>query len=80
MGHKRRDKRAIADPESNCQTLVTKEGITTIAAAAAGGITVPNKPIATVGNPIPVTPLAKPATKNVNVNDRKKTKDSFITI
>src|SRR5690606_25123594 len=74
----RRNNRAVAGPDTSCQTLVTNDGITRIAAAATGGITVPSNPIATVGKPIPVTPLTIPATRNVNVNERKKIKDSCI--
>lgn len=57
-------------PENNCQTLVTNEGITSKAAAAGNGIKVLSKPIATVGKPIPVIPLTKPAAIKIEIKKR----------
>jgi hypothetical protein len=62
-----RDASAIKlGPENNCQTLVTKEGAIRSVAAPRGGMIAPRTPIATVGSPIPVTPLTMPARKNVS--------------
>src|ERR1700722_19213902 len=52
---------------ANCQTLVTKEGTIRSEAALAGAITRLSKPIETVGSPRPITPLTKPASRNVKV-------------
>jgi len=45
---------------------VSSEGSTSSAAAACGGISRPSRPIATVGNPMPVTPLTSPAAIKIN--------------
>lgn len=56
-------------PAINCQTFVTKEGMSKSAAAAIGDMIAPRTPMATVGNPMPVTPLTIPAKKNVTVTE-----------
>ena len=57
-------------PENNCQTFVTNEGITSKAAATGNGSKILSKPIATVGRPIPVMPLTKPAAINIKIKKR----------
>lgn len=78
IGHSRPSRRVVAGPASSCQTFVTKEVITSVAAASAGGITVPSNPMATVGRPMPVMPLTKPAPRKVKVSSQRR-KISFIT-
>jgi hypothetical protein len=53
-------------PVKSCQKLVTKDGMIKSDAALTGDMTTPRIPMATVGNPIPVTPLTPPAKKKVN--------------
>src|SRR6185295_18217107 len=53
-------------PVNSCQKLVTKDGITSSEAALTGDMIAPRIPTATVGNPIPDTPLTIPARKNVD--------------
>ena len=43
--------------------FVTSDGTIRIAAACAGDITRPSRPIATVGRPSPITPLTTPASR-----------------
>ena len=50
-------------PTIACQTLVISAGATMIAAACAGVIISPSRPMATVGRPRPMTPLTKPASR-----------------
>src|ERR1700693_1437747 len=50
-------------PVNNCQMLVTNDGTISSEAAVTGGMTAPRTPMATVGRPIPVTPLTMPAKK-----------------
>jgi hypothetical protein len=50
---------------NNCHTFVTKDGMMSNDAAASGDSRLPSIPIATVGRPMPVTPLTAPAAKNV---------------
>lgn len=45
--------------------MVTKDGTISRLTAAKGEISAPSTPIATVGNPMPVTPLTMPAAKKV---------------
>jgi len=52
-------------PAANCHTFVTSEGTTSSAAAWTGGMTRASRPIATVGKPIPMTPLTMPASRKV---------------
>ncbi|MNL40878.1 hypothetical protein D3C87_1632560 [compost metagenome] len=52
-------------PASNCQILVMKEGRMSSPAATTGGMKRPSTPMATVGSPMPVTPLTMPATVKV---------------
>src|SRR5690606_14140689 len=52
-----------------CQTLVTKEGTISSAAAWAGAINSTNNAIEKVGKPMPTTPLIKPAnTKTIAIS------------
>ena len=62
-GHIRRSSAGKPPPAVNCQTLVASDGTTRIAAACAGVIINPSRPIATVGRPRPIAPLTKPASK-----------------
>ena len=50
-------------PASICQTLVNSDGATSNAAACAGVTTTANTAMATVGNPMPITPLTNPASR-----------------
>jgi hypothetical protein len=63
IGHIRRTSASRSPPTANCQILVTSDGTTRIAAACAGVISSPSRPIATVGSPSPITPLTKPASR-----------------
>src|SRR3954447_8079914 len=67
MGQSRRASAPKRGPVASCQTLVTNEGTIRSEAAGAGAITVLSSPIATVGRPSPITPLTKPASRNVSV-------------
>src|SRR6266851_5224311 len=67
-----------AGPAAICQMLVIRVGITRIAAASAGGIAMERSPMATVGNPMPTTPLTKPASKNVSATTTTKNAASDI--
>ena len=53
-------------PVQSWSTFVTKEGITSSAAATGRGMNKLINPIATVGRPIPVTPFTKPARINIS--------------
>jgi hypothetical protein len=64
IGQSRRSSVIKLGPAASCQTLVTNDGTTSNAAASAGGMTRPSKPMATVGRPRPMTPLTKPAIRN----------------
>jgi len=66
MPENRRASFASCAPASSCQTLVTNDGITRIATAETGAITRLSSPIATVGRPMPTTPLTKPAAVNAS--------------
>src|SRR5215471_18785957 len=63
-GHNRRASARRPLPTAACQIFVTRDGTTRIAAACAGVIRSPSRPIDTVGNPRPITPLTKPASWN----------------
>ena len=52
-------------PAMSCQTFVMSEGKTSIAAASTGAMTRPKNPMATVGSPIPSTPLTTPAATKI---------------
>ena len=52
-------------PAASCQTFVISEGTRSRAAASAGGIIEPSRPMATVGRPRPIAPLTSPASRNV---------------
>jgi hypothetical protein len=60
-GHIRCTSLNIPPPTTACQILVTSDDTTGIAAAWIGVISRPSKPIDTVGKPMPITPLTKPA-------------------
>ena len=62
ISHRRLTSARTLGPANSCQTFVTNDGNSSIAAACAGSISVPSTPMATVGRPMPVTPLTKPAT------------------
>ena len=65
ISHSRRRIDAKLGPENSCQTLVMKEGTISSEAAATGGMTVPSRPMASVGRPIPAMPLTIPASRKV---------------
>ncbi|MNE69538.1 hypothetical protein D3C80_1652680 [compost metagenome] len=65
IGHNRATMALKSGPASNCQILVMKEGRMSRPAATTGGMKRPSTPMATVGSPMPVTPLTMPATMNV---------------
>ncbi|MNC80236.1 hypothetical protein D3C75_1329650 [compost metagenome] len=69
IGHSRRRVRPSDGPDSNCQALVTKVGMNSIEAAATGDNAPPSSPIATVGRPMPVTPLTTPASTNTTTSN-----------
>src|SRR4029077_7756293 len=62
-GHSRRASAHNSPPTAACQILVTSDGTTRIAAACAGVINSPNRPMDTVGSPRPMTPLTNPASR-----------------
>ncbi|KAG1373841.1 hypothetical protein G6F59_018462 [Rhizopus arrhizus] len=64
IGHSRRTMRPSDGPDASCHALVTKVGMNSIDAAATGDSAPPSRPMATVGRPIPVTPLTMPASPN----------------
>ncbi|KFB70021.1 MAG: hypothetical protein CAPSK01_000420 [Candidatus Accumulibacter vicinus] len=66
MTARRRVIRPAPGPATNCQTLVTSDGTTSNAAAWTGAITSPRASIATVGRPMPTTPLTQPASRNTS--------------
>src|ERR1700712_3087119 len=66
IGQKRLANAITLGPAKSCHTFVTRDGKINSDAACAGSISVPSTPIATVGRPMPVTPLTVPATKKVN--------------
>jgi hypothetical protein len=68
IGHSRRTMWPSDGPDSSCHALVTKVGMNSIDAAATGDSVLPSRPIATVGNPIPVTPLTTPASTNTTTS------------
>ncbi|SNB77420.1 hypothetical protein SAMN07250955_11677 [Arboricoccus pini] len=55
-----------------CQRLVTSEGNSRSVAAALGATRLPRMAIATVGKPMPVTPLTMPATTKVTETSNDK--------
>ena len=66
-------------PVNNCQTLVTKDGMISKDAALSGDMMMLNIPMAMVGNPIPATPFANPAMKNVRrIKKKFKVRNSII--
>jgi len=68
IGQARNNKALAFGPTANCQTFVISDGMITSAAALAGAMNRPRKPIATVGSPMPATPWTRPARTNVSVN------------
>ena len=70
IGQRRRVTAPTPGPAASCQILVTSDGTISRPAAASGEISPPNIPIATVGKPMPVTPLTKPATHEGRGNRR----------
>jgi hypothetical protein len=67
-------------PARSCQTLVTNDGTIRSAAAATGDRSAPRTPIATVGSPMPVTPLTIPAAKKVTATAAKVDVDHSIVV
>src|SRR5205823_4715263 len=67
---RRRTIRHADGPATNCQTFVTSDGTTRSAAACTGGIVSPSAPIATVGRPMPTTPL-DPASQEEDSDDHR---------
>ena len=65
IGHSRLSNWRVFPPPPNWNKLLISEGNSSMAAAATGEISDPRIPIATVGNPIPVTPFTIPARTNV---------------
>lgn len=61
----RRTRAVSRGPASSCQIFVTREGMMSNTAAVAGGIATLSTPMATVGRPMPTTPLSKPAAMKV---------------
>ncbi|MNR57015.1 hypothetical protein D3C85_1777060 [compost metagenome] len=51
---------------ASCHRLVNVEGTISSAAACAGGIARPSRPMAMVGRPRPITPFTAPASRKVN--------------
>jgi hypothetical protein len=80
IGQNRRRSGPKPGPANNCQTLVTKDGAMRRLAAVSGEVKTPNTPMATVGSPMPVTPLTMPAAKKVAVTaDMKMMERSDMT-
>lgn len=67
IGHRRCHNGYTGDPDSSCQTFVKSEGTISKAAACTGVITRLSSATATVGSPMPVTPLTIPASRNTTV-------------
>jgi hypothetical protein len=63
-------------PATNCHTLVMSDGSTNIAAASTGAMTKPKNPMATVGKPMPNTPLTIPAAIKIAPVKAMMTKES----
>ena len=80
IGQKRRITRCSEGPVNSCQRLVTSEGMMRIAAAVTGDMKLPSKPMATVGKPIPVTPLTRPADRKMAVNAKANERGSFMPL
>jgi hypothetical protein len=59
-------------PTKVCQILVTMAGTMTIASALPGGIATASRLTETVGNPSPITPLMKPASRKTAAIARMK--------
>lgn len=74
-------KAASAGPATICQMFVITVGTTKMAAASAGGIATERSPMASVGNPMPMTPFTSPASKNVTVTiaTRSAASDIWLT-
>ncbi len=72
IGHSRDARRLNAGPR-HCARLVTSDGITSSAAAAAGVIHSASRLTETVGNPMPVTPLTRPARAKTAATSRAST-------
>src|SRR5471030_831056 len=66
IGHKRNHKRYTPPPDSSCHRFVKAEGTINKAAASMGAIRKLSKATATVGKPMPVTPLTSPASTNTS--------------
>ena len=64
MGQNRNTRAPRRGPVKSCQKLVTRDGTISSDAAESGDIIAPSTPMATVGNPMPVTPFTIPARTN----------------
>ena len=65
-------------PAASCQMFVTSAGKIRIVAAATGAMTRLRIPIATVGSPMPTTPLTKPAAAKVRATKSAMVVESFM--
>ncbi len=63
IGQNRRSRAGSRLPASACHTLVLKFGTTSRPAACPGAITSVRMPVAIVGNPSPMNPFTKPASR-----------------
>ncbi|MNN82640.1 hypothetical protein D3C81_1995940 [compost metagenome] len=59
-------------PLASCQRLVRVDGTISSAAACAGGIASPSRPMAMVGRPRPITPLTAPASRKVSTTSSER--------
>ncbi|MNE68086.1 hypothetical protein D3C80_1637310 [compost metagenome] len=66
IGPRRRINANRCPPVASCQRLVNVDGTISNAAACAGGMASPSRPMAMVGNPRPITPLTAPASRKVS--------------
>src|SRR5580700_942311 len=78
IGQNRRNSARSFRPASACHTLVLKFGTTSNPAAWPGAITRVKRPVATVGSPMPIKPLTKPANRNDPNATRRTGNDSPI--
>src|SRR5208283_1239239 len=76
IGQNRRNSTRSFRPPSACHTLVLKFGTTSNPAAWPGAITRVKRPVATVGSPMPIKPLTKPANRNDPNATRRTGNDS----
>ncbi|MNP30986.1 hypothetical protein D3C76_1240880 [compost metagenome] len=65
IGHSLFSRARKCPPKASCQRLVRVEGTISKAAACAGDIAIPSRPMAMVGRPRPITPFTAPASTKV---------------